>query len=171
MKRLTTRAAAAGAVLVLGSLAGCGGSDSGGDSSSSGEDYCASLEEAKAQFDSLDEGDLANFEEAFGTLRELGDQAPEEISAEWDTMISGIDQLEQAVEEAGLTLDELAEIAQDPSAMPDDVDMAKLQELGTKMQELDSQEFTEAGDAITAHAEEECGITLDEGASEEPTTQ
>ncbi len=171
MKRWTTHTAVAGTFVVLGALAGCGGSDGGDASTDSAGDYCASLEEAKTQFDSLDQGDLANFDEAFGTLRGLADQSPDEVSAEWETMVGGIDQLEAAVEEAGLTLDELAAIAEDPTAMPDDVDMAKLQELGTKMQELNSAEFTEAGDAITAHAKEECNIDLEDSASETPPTE
>lgn len=186
MKRSTMRAAAAGAVLVLGTLAGCGGGDddsASGDSASSEtegtdtetsetagstEDYCTSLEDAKAQFETLEGSDpdaLGNFDDAFETLRGLGEAAPEEVAADWDTLIGGIDRIEQAVEDAGLTLDELAELASNPSALPEGVDIAKLQALGKEMKTLDSKEFSAAGDAISKHAEAECDISLDDSTS------
>lgn len=183
MTRTTMRAGAAGAVLLLGALAGCGGDDSAETSGSpettetttaSIEDYCATLEEAKAEFDNLDESDLGQFDEVFDTFDELASQAPEEVSAEWGAFVSGFDQLQQAVEDAGLTLDELAAIQQDPQNLPEGVDMAKLQQLGEELQALQTPEFTRAGDAITAHAENECGVDLEGGASAptetEPTT-
>lgn len=181
MKRSTRRAAAAGAVLLLGPLAGCSGDDSSGSSDSpeasptteaSGEEYCAALEEAQTQFESLDESDFTQFDDVFATFRQLSDQSPEEVAAEWDTLVTGFDQLEQAVEDAGLTLDELAAVQQDPQSLPEGVDLAELQALGPKLQELQTPEFNQAGEAITTHAEEECGISLDDGAgapTETPT--
>lgn len=174
MKRSTARTAAAGAVVVLGSLTGCGGSDDGGgdsSSSSSSGDYCASVEAAKAQFDDLETGNFAGFEAAFDALRGLAEQAPEEVAAEWEILVGGLDQIQGAIEDAGFTLEEFGEYVQDPANPPPDVDVEALNQLGTELQDLDSAEFTEASDAISKHAQDECDVDLEGSGSESPPTE
>ena len=65
-----------------------------------------------------------------------------------------------AFADAGLALDDLSEVM--TGNIPEGVDLEKLQELGTTLEELDSEEFNDATEAISEHAEEECGITLGE---------
>ncbi len=207
MNRSMTRTAVAGAVLVLGSLAGCAGEDAASDEAESaaeasgadtgdtgntdsgdtdtgdtgddttgesgGGDYCAALEDAKAELDAVSGGDagaIKGFADAFDTMRNVGEQAPDEVSAEWETVVAGIDQVEQAVEDAGLTMDDLAAVAEspDPENLPDGVTIESLQQLGTEMQQLNSPELTAAQGAIDAHAQEECDITLDQAPEEAP---
>ncbi len=188
MKRSMTRTAAAGAVLVLATLTGCsgdGGSD--GDSSASSEstqasegassegstsgdgsidEYCTALEEAKKQSESAAGTDLSASVES---LRKLQDSAPDEVSGEWKTVVDGFDEFEQAIKDAGLTLDEFTEVAQDPSKLPKGVKVADVQKLGQELQTLNSPELTSAQDAIDAHAEKECGVNLNDTPGEAPT--
>jgi len=171
MKPSTLRAAVAGAVVVLFSLVGCGG-DSGEDSgaassapestASSTEDYCSSLEDAKAEFESFGQAGSAGFEESLSTLRGIAEQAPEEVAPQWETMVGFLDGFEQAVTDAGLTLEQLEQIQQNPQSLPEGVDPAKLQELITTVQGLGAAEVEQASKAINKHAKAECGITLDE---------
>ena len=186
MRRSTIQGAVAGGVLALSVLAGCGGDSSeSGDTSAEEttaeetsaegtgtEEYCTQLEDTQESIQSLEEGDPTQFAAAFEAFRGLAEVAPEEVAADWDTLVSGVDQLEAALEDVGLTLEEFGQIAADPSQLPDDVDAQKLQELGPKLEELNSPEFDRASDAISTHAEEECGVTLDNGGqtpTEEPS--
>ncbi|CAN5847302.1 hypothetical protein BH20ACT6_BH20ACT6_08540 [soil metagenome] len=190
MKRMTTRTAAAGVVLVLGSLAGCSGDDaassdqaaeeaSSADEPTSGaggsnEEYCAALKDAKAEFEALEGSNpdsMKKLDSSLDTMRELGDKSPDEVSSEWKTLVSGIDQLEQAVQDAGLTLDQLSAISEnpDPKSLPKGVTIEKVQKLGVELQQLNSEQMSQAQDKIDANAQQECGITLSDNPGEEPT--
>ena len=171
MKRSTARTAAAGAVVVLGSLTGCGGDDGGGGGESSADDYCGAVEAAKAQFDDLETGNFVAFDQAFDTLRGLAEQAPEEVAAEWQVLVGGLDQFESALENAGLSLEEFGAYVEDPANPPEGLDPAALEQLGTELQSLDSGEFTQASEAITKHAQSECGVDLEDSGSETPPTE
>lgn len=171
MKRSTARTAAVGAVMVLGSLTGCGGSDGGSGEGSSSGDYCSAVEAAKAQFDDLETGNFAGFEEAFDALRGLADQAPTEVAAQWEVIVGGLDQIQGAIEDAGFTLEEFGAYVEDPANPPPDIDVEALNQLGTELQDLDSAAFTEASDAITKHAQDECGVDLEDSGSETPPTE
>ena len=154
-RRLIRPAALLGAGLLTASLTltGCGG---GGDT----EAYCDTLSGAKEDIDGLEAGDPGAFSTAFEAFDKLSEQAPDEVADDWKTMQEGVQQIEQAFEDAGLALDDLDEVMS--GNVPEGVDMAKLQELGTTLEELDSDEFQDASDAISKHAEEECDITLGE---------
>lgn len=154
-RRLVRPAALLGAGLLTASLTltGCGG---GGDT----EAYCDTLSSTKGDIEGLEAGDPGAFETAFDAFDELEEQAPEEVADDWATMQEGVEKIEQAFEDAGLELDELDEVM--AGEVPEGVDMAKLQEMGTTLEELDSQEFNDASDAIEEHAQEECDITLGE---------
>ena len=75
-------------------------------------------------------------------------------------MNEGVQQIEDAFADAGLELDDLGDVM--TGEIPEGVDMEKLEQLGTTLEELDSPEFQEASDAISEHAEQECDITLGE---------
>lgn len=202
MKRLTTRTAAASAVLVLGSLAGCSGGDSasenaddasessssegsssesgssesgGGSESSSGastEEYCTALKAAEKDFEGLDGGGAdgaAGIQTAFDTMRELSQKAPDEVATEWQTLVSGLDDFEQAVADAGLTFEQLAELPSSPTPqnLPEGVTPEKLQQLTVEVQKLQDPQVSAAQGTIDANAEKECGVTLGGGSGEQ----
>ena len=135
-RRLTRPSALLGAGLLAVSvtLSGCSGSDT--------EAYCDTLSDAKSDIDTL------------------ADEAPKEVEDDWKVMQEGVQRIEDAFEDAGLAMDDLSEVM--TGEIPEGVDLEKLQELGTTLEELDSEDFNDATEAISEHADEECGITLGE---------
>lgn len=153
----------AGLALGVALLAGCG--DDGGGSAAGG-DYCDQLKDAKAEFDSFEssEPDFSKMDEAFDTMKQLGDDAPEEVADDWKVVDSGITTMTDALDDAGITFEDLGGLSS--GEMPEGVDMEKLQELGPKLQELNSEEFQTATDNIEKHAKDECDVDL---SSESPS--
>lgn len=153
-RRLNRPAALLGAGLLTVSLTltGCSGDDTSA--------YCDSLSAAKEDIDALEAGDPGAFSTAFEAFDTLADEAPEAVADDWATMQEGVQKIEDAFEEAGLEIDDLSDVMS--GTVPEGVDMAKLEELGTTLQELDSEEFNNASETISDHAKEECDITLGE---------
>jgi len=165
-------------------LSACGGGDDGGSDAGSTESssessespteaesptesadaspesaaYCEDLTSAEEQFTSLAQGDVGQFEEAISTLRELGDAAPSEVASDWEALLVPLNQLESALDRAGLKFDDLEGLSQ--GQIPRGVDPQQLQKLGTELQGLASAEVNEAGAAIEEHAASECDIQL-----------
>lgn len=133
-------------------LAGCSGSGT--------EAYCDALAETKADLDGLDEGDAGALDAAFDAFEELGDKAPVEVEEDWEVVLDDVHEVEDVLEEAGLDFEDLD--AMSSGEMPDDLDLEKLEELGTAMEGLGGEEFDDAMEAIEEHADEECGIDLNE---------
>jgi hypothetical protein len=146
--------ATAAVVFGLGALTACGGGD---DAAASG--YCDDLEATKTNLDSIQEGDLTTLEEAADQIQTLRDEAPEAIASDWATLSDSFDQILAAFESAGLDADDIANLQE--GQMPEGVDMQALQDAMTEIQDLSSEDFTAAGDAISEHAQSECGIDLD----------
>ncbi len=131
-------------------VGGCGGGT---------EAYCEDLRSAEDQFASFEEGDAAQFEEAISTFQTLGEEAPDEVASEWETLTGAFGDFEAAVNGAGLELSELEGLA--TGEVPEGVDPQQLQEdLAPVIENLDSQEVTDAGDAIEEHASSECDVDL-----------
>lgn len=174
------------AALLAGLLVGCSGDEGGSNeegSASNGEsssestestegetsDYCAALEDAKGEIDALEAGDVAQFEQLFGTISDLAEQAPEEVAAEWQTLDGTLTGLQDALAEAGLELSDLETLAS--GQPPEGVTPQQLQQLAQEFQSFNSTDVNEAGEAISQHAQEECGIDLDDsGAETDPGT-
>lgn len=136
--------------LAAATLSACGGGT---------EEYCNSLEDAEAEFSAIDEGDLGNFGDAIDRMREIGADAPDEVADDWEVLTGALDDMEQALDDAGLTFDDLGTLST-TGELPEGVDPSALTGLQEQLGSLDSDETNAAGDAIDAHAEEECGITL-----------
>lgn len=167
-RRLVRPSALLGAGLLSASLVltACGGGDGGGgggDEEAGGGDtssYCDTLADAKSDIDALESGEPQALEAAFDAFDELESQAPDEVADEWATMQEGVQTIEDAFAEAGLEIADLEQVM--AGEIPEGVDPQALAELGTTLQELDSTEFQEASDTISQHAQDECGINLDE---------
>ena len=156
--------ALAAIVLMAGSLTACGGDDnSSAGSGGGGGSYCDQIKGVKADVDGLDftkltDDQLTSFREA---LNGIESAAPTDVKDDWGTINDAIDQLQQILNEAGLSLSDLQAIEADPSNLPDGVDLAKLQELAQKLQAFASNsDYQAASDAITANVKSECGIDL-----------
>jgi len=130
------------------------------DDAASGGDYCDALKSTRDRLEALEGegGGLADFDEAIGALREVADDAPADVSADWEVMIGGFDTLVQALDEAGVRLEDLA----DPEALGD-IDPEAMQQLQEELEALDSKKFEQAANSISQHARSECGFDLDAG--------
>ncbi len=146
-----TLTALAPLALVAGLLTGCGG---GSEDSA----YCKDLKADKAQFESLSGGDAGQLEDAFSAMHDLAAEAPDEVADEWKVIDDGIQAMQDALDEAGLSLDDLAGLQS--GDLPEGVDLQAMQELGTKLQEFGGEEMSKASDAIDKHAQDTCGVTL-----------
>jgi hypothetical protein len=122
------------------------------------EPYCESLKDARDRLQALEGqgGSTGDFEEAIGALRGISEEAPASVAGDWRVFIGGFDTLVQALDEAGLSLEDLA----DPQAMGD-IDPQELQELQEQIESLDSKKFQQAADSISSHARSECGFDLE----------
>lgn len=121
-------------------------------------DYCQQLESANKQFTALATGDLSQFDAAITTLQELGDSAPQEISGAWQQVLAPLNQLETALQKAGLTFDDLDGLSR--GELPQGVDPQSLQQLATEVQGLNSAGSADAQAEITEQASTECGVEL-----------
>jgi hypothetical protein len=148
------------AVLLVGSVAACGDDSSNGDGESNDAgSYCDDLKDAKEEFASLEgeDADPAVLEDAFSTMQKLGDEAPDEVAADWDVLTEGFDKIQQALDDAGIGLEDL----DDPDALAT-MDPAAAQKLTQVFSSLDGDEFSGAADAITKHAKDECDVDLED---------
>jgi hypothetical protein len=130
------------------------GADGGG-----GGAYCDELRSARDRMADLGgpSSDVGEFEQVVSELREIGDAAPAEVKDDWQVLIGGFDTLQQALDDAGLSMGDLA----DPQSMQD-LDPKVLQQLTQQLESLDSKQFEQASTNISQHAESECGFVLDE---------
>lgn len=146
------RTLALGAVAVLTStlLVGCGGSDT--------QAYCDDLKAAKSDLGSFSSGAETNFADAIDAVHKLADEAPDNVADDWKTLDDALTKLEDALDEAGLSPDDLDALSS--GQMPDGVDPAKLQDLMPTLTELSSTDLTEAADAIEKDAKDTCDVDL-----------
>lgn len=141
--------------------------DSGDDSASeptegsaggAGGDYCDSLKEARDRLQALEGqgGDTADFDEAIDALRDISVDAPSNVAGDWRVLIGGFDTLVQALDDAGVSLEDLS----DPQAMSD-IKPQELQQLQQQLGTLDSKKFKQAANSISQHASSKCGFDLE----------
>src|SRR5690606_30985579 len=96
------------------------------------------------------------------TLHDLRSAAPAEVSKEWAQLDDPFVGLEKALEDAGMTWNEAAEI-QDESDFPDEVRDA-VEEFADAYEGIDIDANLQK---ISDHAKQECGVKLTRGSSEE----
>ncbi|VXC54716.1 conserved exported hypothetical protein [Nocardioides sp. AX2bis] len=132
-------------------VGGCGGGT---------DAYCEDLRSAEEQFTAFDEGtpDAQQFEDAISTFRSLGEEAPDEVAQEWEVFLGAFDDLEKALEDAGIEFGDLADIQ--AGELPEGLDEQALQDLGTEIESLGGDEIEQASDAIEEHASSECDVDL-----------
>jgi hypothetical protein len=129
-----------------------------GSADGAGGAYCESLKDARDRLQALEGqgGDTAAFEEAISALRGISDEAPANVAGDWRVVIGGFDTFVQALDDAGVSLEDLS----DPQAMGD-IKPQELQQLQQKLGSLDSKKFKQAGSSISEHARSECGFDLE----------
>lgn len=159
-KRLV--ALVSGGLLTAAVMTGCGeasddGGDGGGGSSADGGDYCSLIEDVRGEFGSI-EGDDATLDDMStmsDRMGEIADAAPSEVTKEWESMHSAIDDLVTALEDAGVEADVPLEEAVTKVV---EEDKSKAQDLMGSMQGLsDVQADVET---VQKNVKDECGIDL-----------
>lgn len=143
--------AVAGAALASITLTACGGDT---------DAYCSQLEAAQEDFETLSSGDTTggDLDETFQTLRDLADSAPDEISEEWAQLDDSIEQVQTALDDAGITFEDLTNAQS--GELPEGVELEDLQALAAEFQEIGSEETRQAAETIEEHAREECDVDL-----------
>lgn len=153
--------AIASAVLLGGVLTACGGSD-GGSTGGGGSDYCKDIKGAAVTFGSLGAGDSASLGDAFATFHKLADEAPGAIKDDWKTLDGAITSVEDALESAGIKMEDFAKLQS--GEVPEGVDVTKLTGLAAEFQKLSGAEFEKASKAIETHAKTVCKVDLNKAA-------
>lgn len=93
MRRLVALGAALG--VVLAALVACGGSDQ--------DEYCAAVEDHQQELsDLVGSGDPDALLQALDAFRDLQDKAPGDITDEWQQVVTSIEALQQALDDAGI---------------------------------------------------------------------
>ncbi|MGL5808333.1 MAG: hypothetical protein ACRCYQ_00115 [Nocardioides sp.] len=130
-------------------LSGCG---------SDTEAYCDSLKSATKDFDAFENADMADLDAAIKTFHKLAKAAPDEVADEWKTLDGTLVTVEKTLDEAGLKFSDLEDLQ--AGKIPEDLDPAKLTDLGEDLQKLDDKKAQKAADAIEKHAKDECDVDL-----------
>jgi len=151
---MRTTALVVAALLLCGLLAGCSGSE---------DDYCGAFEDTATEFQGLGTGDFSQAGAAFDAFDDLAAEAPDEVSDDWEVFTGQISAFQDALDEAGIDLSDLDEIADqvEQQTIPEGIDPDALEDIGVAVQALRTAEFTTASTNIRAHAEDECNLTLD----------
>jgi len=157
MRLITTTTALAGLALAGTFVGACATDD---DPASGAGAYCSELKSDKAYFQSLSgsDPDLARLDQAFTKMHSLAKASPPAVAKPWATLDGAVTAIEDALDEAGITVDDL--VAMQGGDLPADVDLDKLTALAPKMEALGGKEVEEAADKIEDHAKDECGVDL-----------
>lgn len=93
--------------------------------------------------------------DAIDVIRQIADEAPEEVRDEWGVMESALGTVQGALTKAAKLQKQAAEGEISPKKL-----QAQSEQLMKDMQALDTPENNKAGDAVAKHAEEYCGVKL-----------
>ncbi|MGH3447872.1 MAG: hypothetical protein ACRDQA_04725 [Nocardioidaceae bacterium] len=149
------------ALIAATSLTACGGDDD--TDSSSGGDYCSIYQSADDQLGDLEVTTLSDqkFEQVRDKMDQLREAAPtDKLEQDWTKSGQYLDDFQGALEDAGISFDQLQQLANDK--MPEGVDPAKIQELAKTMQKLtQDSSMQDAQDHIQADVKSRCGIDVD----------
>jgi hypothetical protein len=149
------RAAAAvlAAVLVTAGLTSC---------SSSTESYCSLLKQDRRELEKDSAGAAKPGSDTLGDtvtlLAGLQDKAPDDISGEWDTLVSALQNLEDAVKATGAKYGDLA-AGKKPAGVTD----GQLRAVQEAAGELSSTRVQQAASSIEQHAQDVCHVDLGGG--------
>ncbi|UYM05247.1 hypothetical protein [Solicola gregarius] len=152
MKRLATMAATT--VLAIGTLTACGGSD--GDSGDGGG-YCDQVKDAQGEFSDLESADLTmdDLSSMGDKIGDIADSAPDEVSSEWGSVGSAVDDMVGALEDADVASDKPLNEAVTEAVQKDPDLRARLSEQMSSFQDAQSNIET-----VQKNVKEECDIDL-----------
>ena len=147
MRRRTAASAVLVAVLAL------AGSSCGADSE---EGYCRALQADQELFAAMqdDTSGLALLKHR-DALHRLADQAPDDLSDEWQTLLGAVDAFAQTLDELGVKPDDFVD-----GQAPAGLDPAKRTRIANAANELASQDVVSAANGIEQQARDVCKLQL-----------
>ena len=143
------RRCAAGLVLVLlAALAGCGGDER--------EEYCQALQERRPRIAEMVESDSsAALLENLPMLRELGEQAPEDLADEWQTYLAALEGLDDALDRADVKATDFED-----GKPPAGLDEGERAAIAAAADEVAAEDTVLAAAGIEQQARDVCKINL-----------
>jgi hypothetical protein len=129
------------------------------DDEASSDDYCTLLQDNVASFAGLTEGESnpTAVEDAVGVIHQIREAAPEPVADEWASLDVPLQEFQQVLDDNDLGWRDIAE-RQPGDVIPDEVQEAAQQMTDTFF----SLDFSAINQTISDHAQEECGIDLEE---------
>jgi len=158
MRIMATATTVAVLAMAAATLGACGSDDK--EEAATSSDYCQELEADKVYFQSLNgsDPDLSKLDTVFDKMHSLAAAAPNDVASDWKTVDTALTTIESALEEAGVSVADLAALQK--GDVPDGVDMSKLAALGPKLQALNDSDVTDASNHIAENAKTACGVDL-----------
>lgn len=143
--RARLAAIAAVGVTAASLLSSCGGA---------GNEYCDALQLADESFTQIARGDFTAVDSVLEDLADARQVAPEQLKEDWAIYEGSMRNVQNAVDEAGISTVGLAEIRE--STQPSDEQLGQLEQVEAAMEDVDIAALTEAGRNISEHAQSEC---------------
>ncbi len=117
------------------------------------EQYCDAVTEHQAELSDLNppdrSGTAADVFAAADVFEELAEEAPDDIADEWDLVLSRIDALETAVEDAGLDPATMREDDDLPAEVTEAADRLAAEDTGRAMADLEQQALDVCGTPLS----------------------
>ena len=134
------------AVLLLG-LAGCGDPI---------EDYCSQLREDRKEFaEMLDSESSSALLGNLPMLRDLAEKSPDDLSDEWQTYLSAIEGLDEAIKDAGVKPSDF-----DDGTPPAGLSKADQKAIAEAASQITTEEVVDAATGIEQQARDVCKVNL-----------
>lgn len=130
-------------------LAGCGGT--------SIEDYCAEVREHREEIAEMvsSEAGAAALLEGLPLLRELAEDAPDDLSDEWQTLLNAVDNLDEALGAADVTAADF-----ERGRPPEGMTATQRRAISDAASDLTSAEVTGAATGIEQQARDVCKVNF-----------
>lgn len=147
--RLARRCGGVAAALLLVPVAGCGGDPI--------EDYCGEVREHReqiAEMVSSEDGPSALLD-GLPLLRDLAEAAPDDISDEWQTFLNAVENLDAALEDAGVPPEEF-----DDGRPPEELSAAERRAVADAANGLTTDEVAGAASGIEQQARDVCKVNF-----------
>jgi hypothetical protein len=133
-------------VLLITVLAGCGGRG----------DYCAEVKDRQAELSEVTaSGSPAALLDALPILRDLAEQAPDDIRDEWQTLLDPLEGLDDALRAA-----DVDPSSYDPDDLPEDLEDAERQRIEDAGAALADPAVARAFDSVQQQAKDVCHTPL-----------
>jgi len=147
-------AAVAISVAAAASLVGCG-DDAPSTSADSG--YCSDVQDAKDSFDALlnNQIDQQAFEDLGVQLKAIAGEAPASIKAKWLTVSTAVDDFRAALDDAGLTMEDMHDMGSGPMSGG-----AAMERAMNAAAALGAASFSTAQSAVARNVQSECNFSL-----------